>query len=70
MSKAGQVDIRRLLIIGAMARVSWASRRPPHAGLMAGPDAGSQTANAGSDRAGEQDGSQDLGDADKTGRFS
>lgn len=24
MSKAGQADIRRLLIIGAMTRVSWA----------------------------------------------
>ncbi len=29
VSKAGQVDIRRLLIMGAMARVSWASRKPP-----------------------------------------
>lgn len=29
ISKAGQADIRRLLIIGAMARVNWASRRPP-----------------------------------------
>ncbi|HEV2898963.1 MAG TPA: IS110 family transposase [Pseudaminobacter sp.] len=29
VSKAGQADIRRLLIIGAMARVSWASRKPP-----------------------------------------
>ncbi len=29
VSKAGQADIRRLLIIGAMARVNWASRRPP-----------------------------------------
>ncbi|MGI0523089.1 IS110 family transposase [Rhizobium giardinii] len=28
ISKAGQTDIRRLLIIGAMARVNWASRRP------------------------------------------
>ncbi len=28
-SKAGQADIRRLLIIGAMTRVNWASRRPP-----------------------------------------
>lgn len=27
VSKAGQADIRRLLIIGAMARVSWASRK-------------------------------------------
>nr|WP_292235898.1 IS110 family transposase [Mesorhizobium sp.] len=27
VSRAGQVDIRRLLIIGAMARVNWASRK-------------------------------------------
>jgi transposase len=29
VSKAGPADIRRLLIMGAMARVSWASRKPP-----------------------------------------
>lgn len=29
VSKAGQADIRRLLIIGAMVRVNWASRKPP-----------------------------------------
>jgi transposase len=29
VSKAGQADIRRLPIIGAMARVNWASRKPP-----------------------------------------
>ena len=29
MSKAGQADIRRLLIIGAMARLSAARRKPP-----------------------------------------
>lgn len=29
VSKAGQADIRRLLIIGAMARVGWAGRRSP-----------------------------------------
>ncbi len=29
VSKAGQADIRRLLIIGAMARVNWAARKPP-----------------------------------------
>ncbi len=29
VSKAGQADIRRLLIMGAMAPVSWASRKPP-----------------------------------------
>lgn len=32
VSKAGQADIRRLLIIGAMARVSWAGRRSPMQG--------------------------------------
>ena len=36
VSKAGQVDIRRLLIIGAMARVSWAGRRPPGPGSWLG----------------------------------
>jgi transposase len=29
VSKAGPADIRRLLIIGAMARLSWAGRKPP-----------------------------------------
>jgi len=28
VSKAGQVDIRRLLIIGAMTRIAWAGRKP------------------------------------------
>ncbi|TIL46179.1 IS110 family transposase, partial [Mesorhizobium sp.] len=32
VSKAGQADIRRLLILGAMARVSWAGRKPPAQG--------------------------------------
>jgi transposase len=32
VSKAGQADIRRLLIIGAMARVNWANRKPPTQG--------------------------------------
>lgn len=29
ISKAGQADIRQLLIMGAMAQVNWASRKPP-----------------------------------------
>jgi len=29
VSRAGPVDIRKLLIIGAMTRVRWASRKPP-----------------------------------------
>ncbi|UVK35536.1 IS110 family transposase (plasmid) [Mesorhizobium sp. AR10] len=32
VSKAGQADICRLLIIGAMVRVNWASRKPPAQG--------------------------------------
>jgi len=32
VSKAGQADIRRLLIVGAMARVGWTSRKPPAPG--------------------------------------
>ncbi len=32
VSKAGQADIRRLLIIGAMSHVRWASRKPPMPG--------------------------------------
>jgi transposase len=36
VSKAGQADIRRLLIIGAMARVSWAGRRSPMQGSWLG----------------------------------
>ena len=32
VSKAGQVDIRRLLIIGAMTRIAWAGRKPPEEG--------------------------------------
>lgn len=30
ISKAGQADIRRLLIIGAMSRLNWTSRKPVH----------------------------------------
>lgn len=32
VSKAGQADIRRLLIVGAMSCVNWASRKPPRQG--------------------------------------
>ncbi len=32
VSKEGQVDIRRLLIIGAMSRVAWAGRKPAQEG--------------------------------------
>ena len=40
------------------------------AGFMAGSDAGEETADAGGDRPGEQDGPENLGDADETGRVS
>jgi len=36
VSKAGQADIRRLLIIGAMSRVNWAGRKPPVPGTWLG----------------------------------
>ncbi len=36
VSKAGQVSIGRPLVIGAMARVSWAGRRPPGPGSWLG----------------------------------
>ncbi|KXV80044.1 transposase, partial [Acetobacter malorum] len=32
ISKAGQADIRRLLIMGAMTQVNWASRKAPAPG--------------------------------------
>ena len=32
ISKEGQVDIRRLLIIGAMTRIAWVGRKPIQAG--------------------------------------
>ena len=58
--REGQRDIRRLLIIGAMAVVRWASRKG------AGPGSRMRRGSvaAGRDRAGQQDGAQHLGDAD------
>ena len=63
-SKMGQRDIRRLLIIGAMAVIRWASRRGCSAGLVAGADAGAEAVDGRGCRAGEQDGARHLGDAD------
>lgn len=65
VSKAGQADIRRLLIIGAMARLN-------HLGRRAIPDAswlGRLLARS-RHRAGQQDGARDLGDADQSGGLS
>jgi hypothetical protein len=69
VSKAGQADIRRLLIIGAMACVNWASRKPPLQGGVAGTNAGEEATNVGRDRSGEQDGPENLGHAHEAGRL-
>ena len=64
-SKMGQRDIRRLLIIGAMAVVRWAIRKGDPFGNVAPSHAGAQAADARGNRAGEQDGPLDLGDVDE-----
>jgi hypothetical protein len=59
-SKMGQRDIRRLLIIGAVATIRWAARkgRPRGRGC---PDAGEETAHAGRGRAGQPHGARSVG---------
>ena len=49
ISKAGQGDIRRLLIMGAMTRLTPRGRLGIPPGKLAGTDAGTQTEEAGSD---------------------
>ena len=46
ISKMGQRDLRRLLVTGAMATVSWGGAAWGHEGPVAGPDAGAQAAHA------------------------
>ena len=67
ISKTGQRDIRRLLIIGAVGAVRWAVRKGAPGGLVAGADAGEETADAGRRRAGQPHGARRLG-ADAQGR--
>ena len=70
ISKTGQSDIRRLLIIGAMSRLNWLGRHVDPRGLVACPAAGTQAEDACCDCAGQQDGDGDMGHADATGRLS
>ena len=81
ISKAGQSDIRRLLIIGApLMHVNMHCRAVDVAaeldggkvdprGVVARPAARAQTEDAGGHRAGQQDGAHDLGHADQTARL-
>jgi hypothetical protein len=70
MSKAGQADIRRLLIIGAMTRVRWASRKPPAQGAWLSRMLARKPRMLVADRTGKQNGSENMGHADQTGRLS
>ena len=63
--RLGQRDIRRLLIIGAMAVVRLGLAEGCPGGKLAAAHAGSQTEDAGSDCARQRDGPLDLGYADK-----
>ena len=67
ISMMGQRDLRRLLIIGAMAVVSSAVRHRRNERPLAGQDAGAQAANAGRGGAGQQDGAHRLGAHDTQG---
>lgn len=68
MSKAGQADIRRLLIIGAISRLNWLEQGRA-GGIVVGAYAGSHAQDAGGDSTGKQDGASDLGDAYEGRRF-
>src|SRR4051812_23944078 len=63
ISKMGQRDIRRLLIIGAMAVVRSAVRKSAPEGKLAAAHAGAQTKDAGGDCARQQNGALGLGHA-------
>jgi len=77
VSKAGQADIRRLLIIGApLLHVNMHCRavdvtieldgaQENHRGIVVGADAGKEAAHAGGGCAGQQDGARDLGHANE-----
>ncbi len=69
VSKAGQADIRQLLIIGAMSRLSWLGAQVYRCGIVAGPHAGEKTEDAGRNRSGQQDGAGDLGHVDEGRRL-
>ena len=64
ISKMGQRDLRRLLVVGAMATIGWAVRRGTK-DPRAGPDAGAQTTHAGRGGAGQPHGAHRLGADDE-----
>ena len=68
-SKMGQRDIRRLLIIGAMAVVRWAARSGALRRVLAGAHAGAQAAHGCGHRARQQDGTVRLGHAGEAGEL-
>lgn len=65
ITKAGQADIRQMLIIGAMARLSWIGRKAiPESSWLARMMARKPHMLV-RHRTGQQDGASDLGHADK-----
>lgn len=70
VSKAGQADIRRLLVIGAMPRLNWLWRRSIPEGSWLARMAGEKTSDAGRDRARQPDGPRDLGHVHEEGELS
>ena len=69
-SKMGQRDIRRLLIIGAMAVVRWTSRKGAPEGSWLGARDGEEAPYAGCGGTGKQNGPGYLGHADEKRRLS
>lgn len=69
ISKMGDRTLRRLLIIGGMAVIKQAARRGAPKVLLAGTDAGAQTADAGGGRARQQDGADRLGASHEAGEL-
>ena len=68
MSRDVQADIRRLLIIGAMSRLSLLGRLKMAAGSWLAV-CWQGNSDARGDRAGQQDGAADLGDAEEAAGF-
>ena len=69
ISKMGQRDLRRLLVVGAMSVIRNAVRSGRFHDPMARPDAGAQAEKAGCGRPGQPDGAHRLGLDDETGEL-
>ena len=65
VSKMGQTDIRKLLIVGAMSRIRWIIRKGVLPDNWLGQLVGPQAAHGRGRRAGQQDGPDHLGDDDE-----